>query len=112
MSNMWAFRDASWLAGRDVTGYDVEAADGAIGKVDEATNEADAGHLVVDTGFWIFGKLRLIPAGTVTGIDHDAKVVRVAMTKDDIKSAPDFEESVWDDEARVRYSDYYGPYSW
>ena len=28
-------------------------------------------YLVVDTGFWIFGKKRLIPAGVVTHVDPD-----------------------------------------
>jgi hypothetical protein len=28
----------------------------SIGKIDEATNEAAASQLVVDTGPWIFGK--------------------------------------------------------
>ena len=49
----------------DLTGFDVEATDGHIGKVDEATYEAAASCLVVDTGFWIFGKKRPIPAAVI-----------------------------------------------
>ncbi len=75
----------------DVTGWDVEATDGHIGKVDEATYENRSGCLVVDTGFWIFGKRRLVPAGVVTAIDTDEQRVFVAMTKDDVKSAPDYD---------------------
>ena len=45
----------------DLTGWDVEATDGHIGKVDEATYEDASSCLVVDTGFWIFGKKRMIP---------------------------------------------------
>ena len=52
-------------AASDLVGYDVEATDGHIGKIDEASNEAAGQYLVVDTGFWIFGKKRLIPAGVV-----------------------------------------------
>ena len=44
-------------------GYDVEATDGSIGKIGAATNDASSCYVVVDTGFWIFGKKRLIPAG-------------------------------------------------
>src|SRR6476660_27893 len=84
----------------DVTGYDVDALDGSIGKVDEATKDAQSGYLVVDTGFWIFGKKRMIPLGVVRSVDSDSKTVQVGMTKDQIKSAPDF------DEVRRRNEDY------
>ena len=66
MSNVWNYRETSWLEGGDLVGYSVEATDGSIGKIDEATNEVDAAHVVVDTGPWIFGKKRLIPAGAIT----------------------------------------------
>jgi hypothetical protein len=113
MSNMWSYRDASWLEGGDLVGYDVEASDGSIGKIDDTTNETDAAHVVVDTGPWIFGKKRLIPAGAVSSVDHDSKTVMVNMTKDEIKSAPDYDESdsSWDDDTRSRYDTYYGRYS-
>jgi hypothetical protein len=77
----------------DVTGFDVEATDGHIGKIDEATREEGSSCLVVDTGFWIFGKKRMIPAGVVSQIEPDEKKVYVTMTKDQIKSAPDYDES-------------------
>jgi hypothetical protein len=75
----------------DVTGFDVEATDGHIGKIDEATYEDAASCLVVDTGFWIFGKKRMIPARAVQRIDAEQKKVFVNMTKDQIKSAPDYD---------------------
>jgi hypothetical protein len=59
----------------ELAGYGVEAADGHIGKIDEATYEVGASYLVVDTGFWIFGKKRMIPAGVITRIDHDDRQV-------------------------------------
>lgn len=76
----------------DLTGFDVEATDGHIGKVDEATYEDGASCLVVDTGFWIFGKKRMIPAGIVTKVDPEGKQVFVSMTKDQIKDAPDYDD--------------------
>jgi hypothetical protein len=75
----------------DLTGFDVEATDGSIGKIDEATYDDGSGCLVVDTGFWIFGKKRMLPAGVVTGLDADAKKVFVSLTKDEIKQAPDYD---------------------
>ena len=52
---VWTYRPGV-QAGSDVVGYAAEATDGRIGKIDSASDEADAAHLVVDTGFWIFGK--------------------------------------------------------
>ena len=75
----------------DVTGWDVEATDGHIGKIDEATYDDASSCLVVDTGFWIFGKKRMLPAGVVERIDADDKKVFVNMTKDQVKGAPDYE---------------------
>ena len=109
--NVWSYRDTTWSQDRDVVGYDVEATDGSIGKIDEASNEAGSQWLVVDTGPWIFGKKRLIPAGAVTGVDHDGSTVSVCMTKDQIKSAPDYEKDDWNDDSRGRHADYYSPYT-
>jgi hypothetical protein len=111
MSSMWDYRDSTWTDGYDLEGYDVEAIDGSIGKVDQATNEVSNASIVVDTGFWIFGKKRLIPAGVVSTVDHDAKKVYVTMTKEQVKSAPDYDRDNWNDESRTRYSDYYSNYA-
>jgi hypothetical protein len=111
MSDMWTYRDSSWTTSNNLVGYDVEATDGSIGKIDEATNDASSSYVVVDTGFWIFGKKRLIPAGVVSTVDHDAEKVYVTMTKEQVKSAPDYDRDNWNDESRTRYSDYYGNYA-
>jgi hypothetical protein len=105
---MWDYRNELGALGRDLVGYDVEATDGSIGKIDEASNEVGGSYLVVDTGFWIFGKKRMIPAGVVDTIDDEAKKVFVRLTKDDIKSAPDFEEEHRRD--RETYDKYYDTY--
>lgn len=106
MHDLWKYRDGTWSEGDTVVGYDVEAVDGSIGKVDEATAETDRGHVVVDTGPWILGKKRLIPAGLVHAVDHDAEVVRVALSKDQVRSAPDLEKM--SDDAHAELTDYYG----
>ena len=111
MSNMWDYRDSTWAQDHDLVGYDVEATDGSIGKIDKATNEASDAYVVVDTGFWIFGKKRLIPAGAVTSVDHDDHKVHVTMTKDQIKGAPDYDADDWNDNTRSQTGDYYSPYS-
>jgi hypothetical protein len=93
----------------DLTGFEVEARDGGIGKVDEATYEASGSFVVVDTGPWIFGKRVMIPAGMVTRIDLDAKTVDIGLTKDEIKHAPTFDKDADRDEKyRTELGDYYG----
>lgn len=84
----------------DLTGFEVEATDGRIGKVDEATNEGGGGFLVVDTGFWIFGKRRMVPAGLVTAIDVEERTVQLGVTKEQVKDAPDFDDAQRSDAAR------------
>ncbi len=106
---MWDYRTDLQSTARDLVGFDVEATDGRIGDIDEATNEAGSAYLVVDTGFWIFGKKRMIPAGVVERIDDTERKVFVAMTKDEIKSAPDFEDVHRTD--RDLYDKYYDSYS-
>ena len=113
MNNVWTYRSDIALGDGDLIGYDVEASDGHIGKIDEASRETDSDHLVVDTGFWIFGKKRLIPAGVASRVDTEKKTVLVNMTKDEIKDAPDWEAN-WTDDAAERdtYREYYAPYGW
>ena len=109
---VWSYRDSAWSDDRDLVGYEVEAKDGKIGKVDAASSEAAAQWLVVDTGFWILGKKRVIPAGVVVGMDHEARTVIVSMSKDQIKAAPDFDESDWArEDTRGQHADYYRPHS-
>jgi beta-lactamase superfamily II metal-dependent hydrolase len=115
-SDVWTFRDQQALGSNvmethaDISGFGVEAIDGSIGKVDDATYEAGGSYLVVDTGPWIFGKKVMIPAGVVRGIDETEEVVFVHRTKDQIKSAPEFDDSLArDEEYRNSLGMYYGP---
>jgi hypothetical protein len=61
----------SQVGDRGLDGYDVMATDGRIGSIEEHSSDESSGYLVVDTGFWIFGKKRLMPAGVVTGDYYD-----------------------------------------
>ncbi|MBS1844713.1 MAG: PRC-barrel domain containing protein [Actinobacteria bacterium] len=111
---MWVFGVDSGIGsdptqGVDVTGFGVEALDGSIGKVDEATYEQDAHGLVVDTGPWIFGKKVVLPGGVVQRVDADEEKVYVSRTKDQIKDSPRFGETDLDDNGRAQMGNYYGP---
>lgn len=105
---MWDYRSDLGSVDRDMVGYDVEATDGSIGKIDEASYDAGQAYLVVDTGFWIFGKKRMIPAGVVERVDDDERKVYVRLSKDEIKAAPDFDEQ--HRTARDDYDTYYEAY--
>jgi hypothetical protein len=105
---MWDYRTDLRALDRDLVGYEVEAIDGKIGKIDESTDDVGASYLVVDTGFWIFGKKRMIPAGVVERIDDTDEKVYVRLTRDNIKSAPDFEEQ--HRREREMYDKYYETY--
>jgi hypothetical protein len=104
--DVWTFRIESPLATTDLTGYSVEANDGKIGKVDES----GGGYLIVDTGPWIFGKKVMLPAGVVEHVDPDTETVFVSRTKDEIKSAPEYdpERGPLDDSYRQSLGSYYG----
>jgi hypothetical protein len=105
----WEYRtETGFTSGSDLTGYSIAAVDGDIGHVDEATSELlGASYLVVDTGPWIFGRQVLLPAGVVERIDTAEKKVYVDRTKDQIKSAPEFDELTDDKEYRDRVGGYY-----
>src|SRR5919198_6011410 len=108
-TDIWLYRETSWTQS-DLSGFKVEAIDGSIGKVDEATNEVAGGYLVVDTGPWIFGKKVMLPAGVISDVDLDAEQVFVNRTKDEIKNAPPYDESrLSDDTYRDQLGAYYGP---
>ena len=108
MTDLWTYRDAAVTA--DITGFTVEAIDGDIGKVDDASNEVGSSYVVVDTGPWIFGKKVMLPAGVIRDVDPDAQTVFVNRTKDQIKNAPEFDESRYRDETyRSELGTYYGP---
>jgi hypothetical protein len=96
-------------AASGVAGYHVEAVDGSIGSIDEATYDVGSASIVVDTGPWIFGRKVLLPAGTVQRIDHEARKVYVDRTKQQIKNSPEYDkETFGTPEYREQVGTYYG----
>jgi hypothetical protein len=106
--DIWTYRE-SGVGDIDLTGFKIQATDGDIGKIDEATYEVGTSYLVVDTGPWIFGKKVLLPAGTVDRIDVENECVFVDRTKDEIKDAPEFDPELHatDETRRNEIGDYY-----
>jgi PRC-barrel domain len=106
--DIWAYTESNWSQA-DLTGFQVEASDGGIGKVDEASNEVGSSYVVVDTGPWIFGKKVLLPAGVVQNVDFDSETIYVNRTKDEIKDAPEFDAGLGKDpDYRAAIARHYG----
>ena len=106
-SSMWNYRaDLGMVAlRRDVVGYEVEATDGVIGRIDESSYDPSGAYLVVDTD-GISGKKRMIPAGVVERVDVEARKIFIVLSKAVIQAAPDFEER--HRRSRDEYDMYYG----
>jgi len=107
-ADLWTYRETT-LSTMDLSGFEVEAKDGSIGKIDEASNEVGASYIVVDTGPWIFGKKVLLPAGVIDRVNTEDEKVYVDLMKDEIKNAPEFDEARYQDmEYRDELGGYYG----
>ncbi|BAY69676.1 DUF2382 domain-containing protein [Anabaena sp. FACHB-709] len=95
--------------GNDIKGLGVytERSDEKIGTVNDVLVD-DEGHfryLIVDLGFWIFGKKVLLPVGR-SRIDYGAgRVYAIGMTRDQAENLPEFNDRLavdYDYEERVR----------
>lgn len=110
----WTFRHG---IDRDSTaaliGYDVIATDGSVGEVTEESTKVGASYIVVDIGFWLRDKKRLIPANAIQRIDTEAETLHLTMRKQEIEDAPDYvEESAIEDDPELfdAHHIYYRPY--
>lgn len=110
MSTIWQHGPESRDPGEFI-GFTVEARDGQVGTVDDASWDTDTDHLVVDTGPWIFGRKVLIPAGLIERIDIDREAVYLALDKEQIKNGPEYDPDRHQDPSGDywrSYDDYYG----
>jgi hypothetical protein len=106
---MWTYSAEYLTEPIDIKGFNVEATDGEIGKVDEATYEVGSSWIVVDTGPWIFGRKVVLPAGMIETLDLEDGKVRVRLTKDQIKNSPEYDSTI-DDYRSETYRDRLGSY--
>jgi len=104
--DLWNYREA--MDDIDLSDFRVEAADGEIGKVSEATYSTGGCWIVVDAGPWILGKKVMLPAGTIERIDFDEKAIRVDRSREEIKNAPEFDPSGYaEQEYQLSLAEYY-----
>lgn len=90
-----SYRDS--FEGDDIKGLDVyaEAGDEKIGSIHDALIDEDGTfrYLIVDTGFWVFGKKVLLPIGQ-SRIDYSNKRVYAKLTKDQVNNLPEFTDDL------------------
>jgi sporulation protein YlmC with PRC-barrel domain len=82
---------------KDVAGYHIQASDGEVGHVDDFVVDSDSWsirYLVVDTTNWWPGKKVLISPLWIESISWVDENVVVLMTRDDIRTSPEYSESV------------------
>jgi hypothetical protein len=103
------------------TGYHIEAQDGEIGHVDDFLVDDSVGgdgsgegsgwripYLVIGTRNWLPGKQVLVETDAIANIDWAQAEVRVRLTRDQIKGAPEYDGARHvDDEYARRLHDYY-----
>jgi uncharacterized protein (TIGR02271 family) len=102
-------QDANSDGRTDIKKFDVYTqADEKVGSVDDIlVNDQDGRirYLVVDTGFWIFGKKVLLPVGLANISYSDRRINVKGLTKEQIEDLPNFndlEKVDYDYEEQVR----------
>ncbi|WP_138497999.1 DUF2382 domain-containing protein [Nostoc sp. PA-18-2419] len=102
-----SYRDS--FEGRDIKGLGVytQGTDEKVGTVNDVLvdEEGHFRYLVVDLGFWIFGKKVLLPIGRAN-VDYNAdRVYTIGLTREQAEDLPEFDERQaldYDYEERVR----------
>lgn len=104
--------DSNLRSTAEVMGYQVEAADGSIGHVEDFVVDDEAWvlrYVVVDTRDWLPGKHVLVAVPWIRDIDWSARVVRFDLEKESIEESPPFDpEAGVNREYEERLYDYYG----
>ena len=89
ITDLWNYRDKA-LTGLDLTGYEVKATDGPIGKIDMATHDVGASYIVVDTGQRnALGQRVVLPAAAIKRVGS-ARVF-LNRSQKEILDAPTFD---------------------
>ena len=105
---VWDYREATWTVDADLVGYGVATTDGDVGTIDHATTEAADAYVVVDLGSRAPTGKRVIPAGTITALDHATRAVQLALSRSEVEDAPAYEPDRWSEDERRELGQYFG----
>ncbi|HEY9599996.1 MAG TPA: PRC-barrel domain-containing protein [Allocoleopsis sp.] len=82
----------------DITHFDVIARrDEKVGSVESVLVDEETGrirYLVVDTGFWVFGKKVLLPIGLSQIVYMDRHVYVEGLTQEQVKALPEYSDDI------------------
>jgi hypothetical protein len=83
------------IVGSALKGYAIEASDGRIGTVktllfDDTTWKIR--WLVIDTGYWLPGRLVLVHPSAIGAPDHEQRHLPVGLSKAKVETSPDIEQ--------------------
>jgi uncharacterized protein YrrD len=79
------------ITSRSIIGSSVSGSDGAVGTISDMFFDAEKWlirYIVVDTGKWIPGRQVLLPPSVIREIDWEQREIRVALSRDEVKSSP------------------------
>src|SRR5690606_31916323 len=82
---------------KEIKGYTIHATDGEIGEVKDALIDLQRwhfSHFIVDTRTWLPGGNVVIDTGVITEFNWGQNEVVVRMSKDAVKNAPKYDESM------------------
>jgi len=97
----------------DLHGYALRATDGDVGTVKDFYFDDDrwvVRYLVVETGTWLSSRKVLISPVSLGVPDHDAKVVPVSISREQVKNSPDIDTDK--PVSRQHEADYLGYYGY
>lgn len=96
---------------KEVSGYEIQALDGPLGKLDSYILEREAWkirYLVIETGTWLSGRKVLISPDWVRTVEWDRQQVGVDMKQASIKNSPELDPAMLNRECENIMYDYYG----
>jgi hypothetical protein len=90
--SVWTFPEGSVAHDQSVKGYDVEGSDGHLGTCAWADYKPGESYLVVEHKHHLHHDVqRLVPAGAVASVDHDARVVTLKVRCDEVHATPEYD---------------------
>jgi uncharacterized protein YrrD len=102
---------------KQAEGATIQTEDGIIGKVEQFYLDDESWtirYLIVDTGFWLFGRKVLISPLSVKSIDLETGTISLNLTKDKVRNSPDIDtQKPVSRLEEINFYNYYGwPYYW
>jgi hypothetical protein len=89
MTDLWTFPDGLVGHSDSVKGYRCGGSDGShVGTVAWADYKPGESYLVID----VDDRQHLVPAGAITGVEHDAQTLTLNVTAEQVHATPPYEE--------------------